>query len=306
MVRASMRKLHQCGNGIKYSMDLVRKRHIQNTEYCSKRKLRQWAWRHTFFDREHQQRWVCKFNSGIRKSKPNSNEFCRGTTFSKITILAQAPFTVNLPDYPNQVEFAERRDMTVRLPNSNLGASFNRYGFLKAISIDNSDNVPVHLEFLRYGARRGAERSGAYLFLPDGIATSFPQTDSSTILVSRGPLESSVAIGLPFATHETILRDGESALEIRNIVDIGEMLNTEIVMRISTGIDSKEIFYTDLNSLQYIKRRRLSKLPIQANYYPIPAGIYIEDDKLRLTILTGQPLGGSSLQPGEVILLSSW
>lgn len=212
---------------------------------------------------------------------------------------------MHLADYPLQVEFAERRDISIRLPASKLGASFNRYGFLKAISIDGFDNVPVHLEFLRYGARRGAERSGAYLFLPDGIAMPIPQADSSTILVIRGPLESSVALGLPFATHETILRDGEDALEIRNIVDIGEMLNTEIVMRISTGIDSKETFYTDLNSLQYIKRRRFGKLPIQANYYPVTSGIYIEDDKFRLTVLTGQPLGGSSLQSGEVCSINN-
>lgn len=207
---------------------------------------------------------------------------------------------MNLLDYPNQVEFAERRDVSIRLPNNKLAASFNRYGFLKSLAVDGSDYIPVHLEFLKYGARRGVERSGAYLFLPDGIATAFPQTDSNTILVTRGPFESSVAIGLPFATHEAILRDDENALEIRNIIDIGERLNTEIAMRVSTQIDNKETFYTDLNALQFIRRRRLEKLPLQANYYPIPAGIYIEDDKLRMTILTGQPLGGSSLKSGEV------
>lgn len=198
------------------------------------------------------------------------------------------------------MEFAEQRDISIRLSPKGNSVSFNRHGFLKAISIEGSDNVPVHLEFLRYGARRSAERSGAYLFLPDGIATSLPQSQVNTVLVSRGVLESSVTVGLPFVQHEAILRDGEKSLEIRNIVDIGEMQNTEIVMRISTGIDNKETFFTDLNSLQYIKRRRLSKLPIQANYYPIPGGIYIEDEQLRLTLLTGQPLGGSSLQPGEV------
>lgn len=209
---------------------------------------------------------------------------------------------MQLPDYPVQVEFAEQRDISLRLPNNNLGASFNRFGFLKSMSVGSSDYVSVHLDFLRYGARPGQERSGAYLFLPDGFATQFQQADSKTVLVTTGPLESSVSIGLPFATHEAILRDGENSVEFRNIIDIGEMHNTEIVMRISTGIANKEIFYTDLNALQYIKRRRLSKLPLQANYYPIPSGIYIEDEKLRLTILTGQPLGGSSLKSGEVFL----
>lgn len=44
-------------------------------------------------------------------------------------------------------------------------------------------------------------------------------------------------------------------------------------------------------------------MPLQANYYPIPTGIIIEDDATRLTLLTGQPLGGSSLSPGEIEIM---
>lgn len=207
---------------------------------------------------------------------------------------------MSLQDYPLQVEFVEPRDISLRITGNRLGASFSSTGMLKSVSLDETEHVPIHLEFLKYGARRGVERSGAYLFLPDGIATPLKQLTTNTILLTKGPLESSVATGLPFAIHETIMRDGESSLEIRNIVDIGDMLNTEIVMRMSTGIDSQDTFYTDLNGMQFIKRRRFTKLPLQANYYPIPAGIYIEDERLRLTLLTGQPLGGSSLQSGEV------
>lgn len=158
------------------------------------------------------------------------------------------------------------------------------------------------MEFLKYGARRGGERSGAYLFLPDGMAVPISAPTSTTVLVTTGNLESSVATGLPFVVHESIFRAGEKGLEIRNLVDIGDMSNTEIVMRMSTGIDNKEIFYTDLNGFEYIKRKRFAKLPIQANYYPIPSGIYIEDDGMRLTLLTAQPLGGSSLSSGEVCI----
>lgn len=170
------------------------------------------------------------------------------------------------------------------------------------MSTSTTENFPVHLEFLKYGALRGGERSGAYLFLPDGIAVAIQPPPSTTVLVTTGNLESSVATGLPFVVHENIFRTGEKGLEIRNLVDIGDMSNTEIIMRMSTGIDSKEIFYTDLNAFEYIKRKRFAKLPIQANYYPIPSGIYIGDDAMRLTLLTAQPLGGSSLASGEVCL----
>ena len=48
-----------------------------------------------------------------------------------------------------------------------------------------------------------------------------------------------------------------------------------------------------------IKRQRFSKLPAQANYYPLAAAGYIEDDRARMTILSGQPLGASSMASGQ-------
>lgn len=228
----------------------------------------------------------------------------RGTTFSKIQIFTQFPFSVNLPEYPNQAEFSEPRDITLRVGNEGLSASFNAKGLLKSMSTSANENFPIHLEFLRYGALRGAERSGAYLFLPDGIAVQMKAPGATTVLLTTGNLESSVATGLPFVIHKNIFRSGEKALEIRNLVDIGDSSNTEIIMRMSTGIDSKDVFYSDLNGFEFIKRKRFTKLPLQANYYPIPTGIYIEDESTRLTLLTAQPLGGSSLASGEVCQLT--
>lgn len=113
----------------------------------------------------------------------------------------------------------------------------------------NAQTVPMHLEFLKYGTRRHPASSGAYLFLPDGPAEHMI-LGAPTVLICQGVLESSITTGLPFAVHKTILR-GE-AVEIRNNVDIGNMGNTEIAMRISTNINSRNVFYTDLNGLQVI------------------------------------------------------
>lgn len=231
----------------------------------------------------------------------NNNFHFRGTTYSKIKIFTQFPITANLPDFPNQVEFSEPRDITLRVGSESHSAAFNKKGLLKSMSTNDVKNYPVDLAFLKYGALRGGERSGAYLFLPDGAATPITVPASTTVLLTTGNLESSVATGLPFVVHESIFRAGEKALEIRNLVDVGDMSNTEIIMRMSTGIDSKEIFYTDLNGFEYIKRKRFTKLPIQANYYPVPSGMYVEDDTMRLTLLTAQPLGGSSLASGQVM-----
>lgn len=226
----------------------------------------------------------------------------RSTNFSVVQILTQFPFTVNLPEYPVQVEFSDPQDVHLRASNQHIVASFNKFGLLKSMTAVD-EQVPVNLDFLHYGARRGAERSGAYLFLPDGDAVPFKKVASNTVLVTRGQFESSVTTGFPFAIHENILRENENALEIRNLIDIGDLSNTEIVMRISTSIENDDTFYTDLNGFELMKRQRFSKLPTQANYYPIPSAIYIEDDKLRLTLLTAQPLGGSSLKGGDIEIM---
>lgn len=225
-----------------------------------------------------------------------------GTSFAKVTIFTDTTFTIsNFDEYPEKIEFARPREVSLRLDESSPGASFNKFGMLKSLSQEGT-TVPVHLEFLKYGTRSvSGQKSGAYLFLPDGPATPI-QVGTPTVLLSKGELQQDLTSGLPFAVHENVLRAGES-LEIRNYVDIGDLANTEIVMRLSTNIKSGQIFYTDLNGMQMVKRERFSKIPLQANYYPVPSGMYIEDTSWRLTMFSGLPLGGSSLKSGEIEIM---
>lgn len=55
------------------------------------------------------------------------------------------------------------------------------------------------------------------------------------------------------------------------------MNNQELAMRLSSSLDSGDEFFTDLNGLQMIKRKRMAKIPLQANYYPVPTMQYIQD-----------------------------
>lgn len=127
---------------------------------------------------------------------------------------------------------------------------------------------------------------------------------AGVVVVSRGALESWVATGLDFGVHQVALKEsdggGGAVVEVQNLIDLTHMLDTEVVMRVSTGLKSGDHFYTDLNGLQWIKRQRFDKLPLQANYYPLPSGIFIEDERHRFAVLSGQSLGGSSLQAGQV------
>lgn len=52
--------------------------------------------------------------------------------------------------------------------------------------------------------------------------------------------------------------------------------------------------------MKIIKRKRLNRLPLQGNYYPIPSCAYIEDNNTRMTLLSAQPLGFGSLSEGQI------
>lgn len=219
--------------------------------------------------------------------------FFSKTTFAKVTIHVEQSFPISLPEYPLDIEFSEPAEVALQIDDGPRVA-FTKHGTIKSISLNNAKaTVPIHLSFLQYHGTG----SGAYLFMPTGSA-SLIDLGSPVVIVVRGDLESSCTSGLPFAIHENVLRGGP--VEIRNLVDIRPMGNTEIVMRLLSGIRNEATFYTDLNGLQLIKRKRLKKLPLQGNYYPVPSQIFIEDEHMRLTLLSGQPLGGSSLDAGQV------
>lgn len=52
--------------------------------------------------------------------------------------------------------------------------------------------------------------------------------------------------------------------------------------------------------MQVIKRKRYAKLPLQANFYPMPSLAYIEDETYRLSVVSSQPLGVGSLEEGQI------
>uniref|UniRef100_A0A8D0KRJ9 Alpha-mannosidase n=1 Tax=Strix occidentalis caurina TaxID=311401 RepID=A0A8D0KRJ9_STROC len=166
----------------------------------------------------------------------------------------------------------------------------------------------VSCEFLVYGTRTSKDKSGAYLFLPDGEAKPYAPKDPPVVRVTEGPLFSEVT---SYYQHvQTVVRlynvpgvEGLS-LDLSCLVDIRDHINKELALRLSTDIESDDTFFTDLNGFQIQPRRYQRKLPLQANFYPMPTMAYIQDAQSRLTLHTAQALGVSSLGSGqlEVIL----
>ncbi|KAF4803499.1 mannosidase alpha class 2A member 1 [Turdus rufiventris] len=129
-------------------------------------------------------------------------------------------------------------------------------------------------------------------------------TDPPTIRVAHGKIFSEVVCFFHHVTHTMRLYkvqglEGQS-VEVSNIVDIRGEYNRELAMRISSDINSQNRFYTDLNGYQIQPRVTLSKLPLQANIYPMTTMAYIQDVGVRLTLHSAQSLGVASLKNGQI------
>lgn len=161
----------------------------------------------------------------------------------------------------------------------------------------------VRVEFTWYGTTNNRDKSGAYLFLPDSDGKPYV-SDPPIVRVTRGDIFSEVVCYFSHVTHTARLYnvqglEGQSP-ELTNIVDIRGEFNREIVMRITSDLNSQNKFYSDLNGFQIQPRQTLSKLPLQANVYPMSTMAYIQDNASRLTLHAAQALGIASLKSGQL------
>uniref|UniRef100_A0AAY4DVS3 Alpha-mannosidase n=1 Tax=Denticeps clupeoides TaxID=299321 RepID=A0AAY4DVS3_9TELE len=162
----------------------------------------------------------------------------------------------------------------------------------------------IKVEFAWYGTTSNKDKSGAYLFLPDGEARPYTPSQAPVVRVTKGPVFSEVTTTFTHITHTLRLYnvqgvEGQS-VEISNSVDIRGEFNHEIAMRITSDLNSKDRFFTDHNGFQIQPRKTMRKLPLQANFYPMSSMVYLQDSGSRLTLLTGQALGAASLKSGQL------
>ncbi|TDH09371.1 hypothetical protein EPR50_G00085950 [Perca flavescens] len=178
-------------------------------------------------------------------------------------------------------------------------------GLLESIKHkDDPQEVKVQMQFVVYGTRPSKDKSGAYLFLPDGKAKPYNQKEPPVVRVVEGPLFSEVVAHYQhfqqtIRIHNVPGVDGLS-IDITTLVDIRDQTNKELAMRLVTDIQSGDVFYTDLNGFQIQPRHHHLKLPLQGNFYPMSSQAYIQDSNHRLTLHTAQSLGVTSLESGQL------
>lgn len=171
----------------------------------------------------------------------------------------------------------------------------------------------VRVEFLQYGTNvnNKEDRSGAYLFFPDGEATRISDMDRPQIIVINGGLISRICAKFNLLTHcstfaKTRTMDAHTLLWT-NYINLQQNANDkEIVMRLTTSVatqDTASYFYTDLNGFMMQRRKYYSKLTTQGNFYPMPTLAYIQNKRTRLSVHTKQSLGVGSLSTGSLEIM---
>jgi alpha-mannosidase len=209
----------------------------------------------------------------------------------------------------------------IQLENHKFKILFNgNTGFMKTVTRKHSPKImQCGIQFAAY--RSAQFHSGAYLFMPDPNERDIEKDvlqqykDQMSIIITSGPVSSEITVVYgPFLVHsvtiyhleKSSLADGiyiESTVDFENPPKNRE---TELFMRVVSDVQNGEPpeFYTDQNGFQIQKRTKVEKIGIEGNYFPITTMAYIQDDNIRLSLLTDHAQGAASWQPGflEVML----
>jgi len=178
-------------------------------------------------------------------------------------------------------------------------------GLLVALQTEDfSGDNKMKLEFVQYNTRRRGDKSGAYLFMPEGPATGFfGHGEKMPFRIVRGKLCSYVHVLHDRVQHilqVNSLETTRQAVDIVNYFNVKGLSNVELIMRVNSDVESGREFYTDLNGINHARRVYYEKLTLQGNVYPIVTSSFVQDGAKRVTLLTRQASGVSSLTSGQM------
>ncbi|XP_050294969.1 alpha-mannosidase 2 isoform X2 [Anthonomus grandis grandis] len=240
--------------------------------------------------------------------------FCKNCA-KKVEVLPdgtklEAPFVIK--DIPQS---------DIQLENHKLKLLFSgTTGFMKSLIRKHRPKImQCKIQFAAY--RSAQFHSGAYLFMPDPNERDYEKDvlaqykDQMSVIITTGQVTTELlTIYGPFLVHKvTIFLDETSvlsdAISIENTVDFEnppKNRETELFMRIISDVQNGDPpeFYTDLNGFNMQKRVKVERIGIEGNYFPITSMAFIQDESIRLSLLTNHAQGASAWYPGflEVML----
>lgn len=227
-----------------------------------------------------------------------------------------------VPDFlPSKFKIKNTQTGDIQLENHKLKLLFNGItGFLKTVTRKHTNKITQCA--IQFAAYRSAQyHSGAYLFMPDPNEREIEKDvllqykEQMSIIVTSGPVSSELTVVYgPFLAHTVRIHHSEDsslsdAIYVENEVDFEnppKNRETELFMRVVSDVQNGDPpeFYTDLNGFQMQKRLKIERIGIEGNYFPISTMAFIQDNDLRISLLTNHAQGAASWQPGflEVML----
>lgn len=195
-------------------------------------------------------------------------------------------------------------------------------GFLKEVQLTTGENVPLVQSFWYYqatGSYTGEKPSGAYAFNPSHKNPYIVNTKAS-YKIFRGSLVDEVhQVFSDWCTQVIRLYKNYNYIEFDWIIGpipIGKFPNEnglEIITRYETNFQNKQMFYTDANGRETIRRTRDQRSTwelqtseeVASNYYPVTSWIFIRDlsKDMQMTIMPDRSQGGSSMIDGTIEMM---
>lgn len=193
-------------------------------------------------------------------------------------------------------------------------------GLLEQVKGSHGEEISLQQSYCWYNGSDGdteetrGQASGAYVFRPN-TSSCFSLTDNVTTSTVQGSLVQEVHQQFTSWVSQVmrVHKDSDHA-EVEFTVGpipIDDQLGKEIVVKLSSDLESDKVFYTDSNGRDFIKRVRNHRSDweldvheeIAGNYYPINSGIYLTDNSTDFSILVDRSIGGSSIVDGELELM---
>eukprot|EP01012_Entosiphon_sulcatum_P008827 TRINITY_DN14848_c0_g1_i1.p1 TRINITY_DN14848_c0_g1~~TRINITY_DN14848_c0_g1_i1.p1 ORF type:complete len:1003 (-),score=169.22 TRINITY_DN14848_c0_g1_i1:8-3016(-) len=209
------------------------------------------------------------------------------------------------------------RDDPITIENEYILLTFNSTGTLQSVTEKATGTVtPVTVDVLWYQSAEDGN-DGAYDFSAawPGLAKRFPgDTQQAAPTVVSGYAFSEVSVPIDAKSHIQLnyrLYQGQKHVRILTAVgpvDISDDIGKNVILRVSTGIDSNGTFYTDSNGLELTRRHLGVWWPTDVdpstragrNYYPMTVMSSIRDNATQLVLLTDRSEGVGSQASGQL------
>ena len=154
---------------------------------------------------------------------------------------------------------------------------------------------PVQEQWMVWKVSEG----GAYLFHPGRLQT-YSQLG---LRIERG----GYSVSTPHWKREVIVHEvtDEFGAGHAQVIDFVyetnlQSSNEEWFVRFSSSVQNKGVFHTDLNGFNFDTHYFRKDLPIQSQVFPMPTLASIEDDAMRMTVLSEHAQGTASLTDGSI------